>query len=109
MNPSLKKEITKTFIQALADLKDIKEIEIFLKDFFTEKELETFTLRLAIAYWIKKGRTKENIKQNLKATTKEIKDVEKILNTPGMKLAVKKIEAEEWANVWSDRIKKLTR
>lgn len=108
MNPSLKKEITKTFIQALADLKDIKEIETFLKDFFTEKELETYALRLAVAYWMKKGRTKENIRQNLKVNSNEIKNVEKILNTPGMKLAIKKIEAEEWANVWSDRIKKLT-
>lgn len=109
MNPTLKKQIVKTFIQTLADFKNIKEIETFLNDFWSEEELETYTKRLAIAYWIKKGRTSENIKENLKATLKEIKDVEKNLNTQGIKLAIKKIEAEEWANVWSEKIKKLVK
>jgi len=29
------------------------------------------------------------------------------MDTPGIKLALKKMEAEEWANVWSEKIKKL--
>ncbi len=109
MNPSLKKQIVRTFIQTIADLKNTKEIETFLKDFLTEEELETQTKRLAIAYWLKKGRSEENIKQNLKASQKEIKEVEKILNSPGIKLAIKKMEAEEWANVWSEKIKRFTK
>ena len=89
------------------DLKDPKEIEIFLKDFFDEKELEDYVKRLAIAYWLKKGRDTENIKRNLLATPKEISEAGKSLKKEGLKLALKKIEAEEWANVWAERIKKL--
>lgn len=108
MNPSLKRQLLRTFAQMIADLKDSKEIETFLKDFFDEAELEKFIKRLAIAYWLKKGRDEENIKRNLLATSKEITEAKKSLKKEGIKLALKKIEAEEWANVWSEKIKKLT-
>ena len=108
MNPSLKRQLLRTFAQMIADLKDSKEIETFLKDFFDEAELEKFIKRLAIAYWLKKGRDEENIKRNLLATSKEITEAKKSLKKEGIKLALKKIEAEEWANVWSERIKRLT-
>jgi uncharacterized protein YerC len=90
----------------IADLEDKKEIEIFLKDFFNEKELEIYVKRISIAYWLKKGRDTENIKRNLLVTQKEIDEAKKSLNKPGIKLALKKIEAEEWANVWVEKIKK---
>ncbi|HCC08430.1 TPA: hypothetical protein DEP81_00330, partial [Candidatus Woesebacteria bacterium] len=85
------------------------EIEIFLKDFFDDVELEKYIKRIAIAYWLKKGRDKENIKRNLLATPKEILDAEKLLKKDGIKLALKKIEAEEWANVWAEKIKNFTK
>lgn len=104
---SLQKEVRKSFFQTLEDLKTKDNFEIFLKDFLSEKELEVFTNRLATAYWLKKGRSIENIKTNLKVTLKEIKEVEIKLNTKGYKLAIKLMEAEEWANVWSEKIKKV--
>ena len=90
------------------DLKNKKEIEKFLTDFFDEKELETYVKRLAIIYWLKKGRDEENIKRNLLATSKEITEAQKSLKKEGIVLALKKIEAEEFANVWAERIKKIT-
>lgn len=107
MNPSLKRQLLRTFSQMIDDLENPKEIEIFLKDFFDEAEFEKYIKRLAIAYWLKKGRDIENIKRNLLATPKEITEAEKSLKKEGIKLALKKIEAEEWANVWAQRIKKL--
>jgi len=56
----------------LSDLKDPKEVETFLSDFFEERELEKYIKRMMVAYWIKKGRDKENIKRNLQATPEEI-------------------------------------
>ncbi|HUC95296.1 MAG TPA: Trp family transcriptional regulator [Candidatus Saccharimonadales bacterium] len=106
MNPSLKRQLLRTFSQMIDDLKDSKEIEIFLKDFFYEAELEKYIKRMAISYWLKKGRDEENIKRNLLATSKEITEAKKSLKKEGIKLALKKIEAEEWANVWAERIKK---
>ena len=88
------------------DFKDKKEIEKFLTDFFDEKELETYVKRISIAYWLKKGRDDENIKRNLLASPKEIAEAKKLLKKDGIKLAIKKIEADEWANQWANKIKK---
>lgn len=104
---ALQKQVTNTFFQTLEDLKNKNNFEIFLKDFLTERELDTLTNRLAIAYWLKKGRDTSNIKTNLKATLKEIKEVKAKLDSKGYKQAIKLMEAEEWANVWSEKIKKL--
>lgn len=91
------------------DLKDKSEIEKFLTDFFDDVELETYVKRLAISYWLKKGRDRENIKRNLLATSSEITESEKLLKKDGVKLAIKKIEADEWANQWSEKIKEFTK
>lgn len=106
MNPTLEREIIKTFIQNLKDLAEQKKLDTFIKDFLTEEELETYAKRLAIAYWIKKGRDEENIERNLKAAKKEIAKVRKQMEKEGMKIALKNLEADEWANVWAERIKK---
>lgn len=106
---ALQKQVTNTFFQTLEDLRSKNNFEIFLKDLLTEKELDTLTNRLAIAYWLRKGRNTSNIKTNLKATLKEIKGVKAKLDSKGYKLAIKLMEAEEWANVWSDKIKKIVK
>lgn len=104
---ALQKEIVDTFFQTLEDIKTKKDFEIFFKDFFNDQELETYVKRLAIAYWLKKGRSYENIKNNLKVSSATIATVEKQINSEGFKLALNKMEAEEWSNVWSEKIKKL--
>ena len=109
MNLSLKRQLLRTFVQMMDDLKDPKEIEKFLTDFFDDEELEKYVKRLAIAYWLKKGRDEENISENLKATTDEIVLAKKSLKKEGIKLALKKIEAEEWANQWAEKIKKIAK
>jgi uncharacterized protein YerC len=106
MNPSLKRQLVKTFVQMMDDLKDKKEIEEFLTDFFSEPEFEKYIKRLAIVYWLKKGRDEENIQRNLLATKNEIDKARGLLKKDGVKLAIKKIDAEEWANQWVEKIKK---
>lgn len=102
---ALQEEIIDTFFQTLEDIKTKEGFKIFCKDFFNDKELEIYTKRLAIAYWLKKKRSIQNIKTNLHVSDMEIKLVEKQLNTKGFKLALQKIEAEEWANKWSEKFK----
>lgn len=106
LNPSLKKEIEEIFIQAITDLRDITETKTFLSDFLNRTEFEAFTKRLAIAYWLKKGRSYNNIKENIKVSSATIASVQQAMNKPGFKLALKKVEAEEWANQWAEKIKK---
>jgi uncharacterized protein YerC len=109
MNSSLKRQLLRTFTQMIDDLKDKKEIEKFFTDFFSEEEFEKYIKRLAVTYWLKKGRDAENIKRNLLATPKEISEAKELLKKEGVKLAIKKIEAEEWANQWVEKIKKFTK
>lgn len=107
INATLNKQITQVFYQTLSDLKTSKNIEVFLKDFMTDSEIETYTKRLAVAYWLKKGRSYANIKENLKVSSATIASVQESIEKPGIKLALKHIEAEEWANVWAERISKV--
>jgi len=106
INPSLRKEIETLLSQVVSDLRDLNETRLFLEDFFNESELEVFIKRLAIAYWLKKGRSYNNIKDNLNVSSATIATVQSMMEKPGFKLALKKIEAEEWANQWAERIKK---
>jgi uncharacterized protein YerC len=106
INPTLKNRLVKTFAQLLADFKEPEKVEIFLKDFFNENELETFAKRLSIAYWLKKKRSYTNIMQNLKVSSATIASVEKLMKKEGFKLAIKDLEAEEWANQWAEKIQK---
>lgn len=107
VHSSLKNQIAKTFIQAIVDFKNPQEAEIFLADFFTDSEFDTYAKRLAVAYWLKKGRSYTNIRENLKVSSATIASVQNTIDTPGIKLAIKKIEAEEWATQWSEKIKKV--
>ncbi len=106
LNISFKNQIVKTFAQTLVDFKNMDETHSFLTDFFNDSELETFAKRLSVAYWLKKGRSYENIKTNIKVSSATIATIEKLSKKPGFALAIKKMEAEEWANVWAEKIGK---
>lgn len=106
VNPTLKNQIEKTFAQTLADISSYDEALLFLKDFFTESELEAFSKRLATAYWLKKGRSYSNIRENLKVSSATIADVSAMMESKGFELGLSKVEAEEWANIWAEKIKK---
>ncbi|MFV1916917.1 MAG: YerC/YecD family TrpR-related protein [Patescibacteria group bacterium] len=106
INPSLKNQITRTLAQAISDIKTLEEANTFLEDFLTYSELEALSKRLAIAYWLKKGRSYSNIKTNLKVSSATVATVQSMMGSEGLQLALKKIEAEEWANKWAEKIKK---
>ncbi|MGA3291694.1 MAG: hypothetical protein ABSC49_00940 [Candidatus Microgenomates bacterium] len=108
MNSSLQKTLKQTFLQLIEDLKDKKEIDSVLEDLM-ENDYEKLIKKLAVVYWIRKKRPDDIIQNNLGVTDKYIKDVKKIMEKPGIKLAIKYMEAEEWANVWAKRIKNLSK
>jgi TrpR-related protein YerC/YecD len=106
VNKILKSQIDKLFFQTISDLNTHIEAEKFLSDFLTPSERETFAKRLAVAYWLKKGRSYTNIKENLKVSSATISTVQDMLAKKGVQDALKKVEAEEWANQWSEKIMK---
>ncbi len=109
VNTHLKREIERGFVKTLSDLKSVEQLSVFVHDFFSESEIESMTKRLAIAYWLKKGRSYRNIIDNLKVSAATVASVQESMNKEGFKLALKQLEAEEWANKWSERIKRIVK
>ena len=109
INSILGRQIKKTFCQTISDIRDPKEAEAFANNFLTPAEYETFSKRLAIAYWLKKGRSYENIKKNIQVSSATIASVQTMMKSKGFKLALEKVEAEEWAGKWAEKIKKFVR
>ena len=107
VNPGLERQLFKMLFQLVADVKTAQEAEEVLKNLLSETELATVVKRLAVAYWLTRGRSYGNIKENLKVSSATIADVQQNLKRPGWKLAVKKVMADEWATVWEERIKKI--
>ena len=107
LNESLKKQIKNSFAQVLTDIKSTEEMEKFLSGFLTPSEYEILSKRVAVAYWLKKGRSYENIKNNLKVSSATVASVQSNIEKPSYQKALKIIEAEEWANVWVEKIKKI--
>lgn len=100
------KEIQSIFQQTLADMRKPEEIKIFLQDFFTPVERKVLCKRLAIALYLKKGKSYLQIKEDLKVSSATIAKVEKMITKgkEGFALALRHIEAEEWAAKISEKI-----
>ncbi|SRR5260221_10216457 len=107
MNATLEKTLKEYFINTILDLKTKDETTNFLNDFLTPTELENFSKRLAIGYYLRKKRSYSNIKNNLGVSSATIALVEKQMKKKGFELALRKLEAEEWANLWATKIKGL--
>lgn len=107
VNQTLEKQLYKTLYQLIADLEKPEEVETVLKDMLSETELTTIAKRLAVAYWLSKNRSYENVKTNLKVSSASVAEIQKGLKKPGWRLAIAKVTADEWANVWEEKIKKV--
>ncbi len=102
LHPSIEKEIRLVFVKTLSDLKTPEQIDEFLCGLLKSSEYEMLTKRLAVIYWLQKGRSYKNIEANLKVSSASI---QQSMDDPGIKLAIKHMEANEWANQWSKKFK----
>lgn len=109
VNPHLRKELYRTLHQALADCKNPEEVEEFLSAFLSPAEHETLAKRVAVAYWLDKGRGYENIRDNLKVSSATIASIQQHMQKNGVRIALQKIKAEEWANLWAQKIQRFTK
>src|SRR3970282_3007847 len=92
VNKTLAKEIKRLFIQLITDLDKAKDADLFFRDFLTAAEMDTLVKRLAIAYWLKKGRSYENIKKNLQVSSATIASVQTMMKSKVFKLAPGQVE-----------------
>src|SRR5260221_6459213 len=107
MNGILKNQIEKNLALILSDFKNESEALKFLQNFLTEKELVTLTKRLSVAYWLSKKRSYENIQTNLKVSSATIAEAKTLLKKKEVQYALKKLDASEWADKWSEKLKKI--
>ncbi len=107
INQNLESEVFYTLYQLLADLKTSQEVKTFLEDILGKSELTVMAKRLAIAHYLDRNRSYQNIKDNLKVSSATIATVDKLRKSEGFQLALKRIEAERWASEWSGKIEKL--
>lgn len=109
INQYLEKELLKTLYQTVADLRKLEEVEEFLNSFLSKAERLALAKRIAVAYWLDKGRGYSNIRENLKVSSATIADMQtRLKNSKGIEMTLQKIKAEEWANQWATKIKKFT-
>ena len=104
MNKNIQSQVMKIFYQVLADAKTETDMELILKSLLTEKESLTIAKRLAIAVFLDKVQSYEHIHDSLQASSATIAAVAESMNKKGMQMALNRVKAEEWADVWSIRI-----
>lgn len=100
MNRYLERQLADMLYQMVADIKSPAEAEEIFQGLLSETELITVIKRLGVGYWLIKKRSYEIIKGNLKVSSATIATIQRDLDKPGWKSAIKKILAEEWATKW---------
>jgi uncharacterized protein YerC len=104
LNKTIEKQIFNILYQLVSDIKTPQEAETLLKDLLSETERQVVAKRLAIAIFLDKGRSYENIKNTLKVSSATIASVQEQMGDPGLQLALQKVKAEEWADEWAEKI-----
>lgn len=109
MSVGLEKELRKMLLGVLVDEKDVNRFEHMFDALFTESEQLAAMKRLAIAVYLDKGRSYEDIGGQLKVSSATIAMVAEQMGDSGYQELVRRIKAEEWAEEWSGKLGKRLR
>ncbi|MBU1200672.1 hypothetical protein KJ953_04055 [Patescibacteria group bacterium] len=104
INNTLNLQLKKMFLGVLAEIKSPEEIGVILQDLLTETERAIILKRLGIAVYLDKGRSYENIKNNIRVSSATIAGVAESLGNPGFQEIIKRIKADQWAEETSGKI-----
>lgn len=104
LNKTIEEQVFAILFQVVNDSRGDSEVETLMKDLLSKTELMVVAKRLAIAIYLDKGRSYENIKNMLKVSSATIAQVQEKMESPGMQLALKKVKTDEWAGGWSEKL-----
>ena len=108
INPAVKNQISNLLYKVIADIKNPDEAKEFLGSFLGKSEQEIIARRLSIAYLLSKGKTYSFIKNNLAVSSTTVATIAKQIDKgKGFKVALEKIQADEWAEKWSKKISQM--
>ena len=100
----IEQEMLDNFLQIIADIRTPQEAHLFLSGLLTDVELITFIKRIAIVQRLNQGDSYDAIRDLLKVSSATIATMQSRSNHEGILLALKKIEADKWAEKWTKRI-----
>lgn len=104
LNKNIEKQLSEMMYGILAELHSPEEIKMVMNDVLTEGERMAILKRLGIAVYLDKGRSYEDIKNNIKVSSATIASVAENTGNPGWQEMIKRIKAEEWASGWTKKI-----
>ena len=104
INKTLEKQLDEMFYQVLAEVDSPEELRTILSDILTEGERIAVLKRLGIALYLDKGRSYEDVKNNIKVSSATIASVAENLGNEGWQEVIKRVKAEEWASDWTDKL-----
>ena len=104
INKTLEKQLDEMFYQVLAEIDSPEELKMIMSDILTEGEQLAVLKRLGIALYLDKGRSYEDVKNNIKVSSATIATVAENLGNEGWQEMIKRIKAEEWASDWTEKI-----
>ncbi|OGV89929.1 hypothetical protein A2Z41_00655 [Microgenomates group bacterium RBG_19FT_COMBO_39_10] len=108
IDPAVKKQTYNLLYKVIADIKNPDEAKEFLGSFLGESEQAIIARRLGIAYLLSKGKTYSFIKNNLTVSSTTVATIAKQINKgKGFKVALGKIQADEWAEKWAEKINQM--
>jgi len=108
INPAVKNQTYNLLHKVIADIKNPDEAKEFLDSFLGKSEQEIIARRLSIAYLLSKGKTYSFIKKNLAVSSTTVATIAKQINKGrGFKVALEKIQADEWAEKWAKKINQM--
>jgi len=106
VNRKIEEKIFNSLYQVLADMKRPVEVEKFLEDVLSDTERTVLAKRLGIASYLSENKSYEAIRGDLKVSSATIANVQKWLEQggEGLMIALKRIEADEWAGKMAGKI-----
>lgn len=105
LNKSIEKQVFGLLYQVIADVNKPDQAKEIVSDLLSKTEREMMAKRLAVAMFLDKHRSYENIRQALKVSSATVARVQKQMSDPGMQLALRMAKADEWADKWSKKIR----
>ncbi len=109
INKTLENQINQMLVGVLCEVNSPRVMEEILTNLLTETERVAMMKRMGIAIYLDKGRSYEDIKNNLKVSSATIATVAEGMGNPGIGEIIKRIKAEEWAIDWTVKISRSLR
>lgn len=104
LNKNIEKQLSEMMYGILAELSTPEDVKMVMNDVLTEGERMAILKRLGIAVYLDKGRSYEDIKNNIKVSSATIASVAENLGNSGWQEMIRRIKADEWASDWTEKI-----